>query len=377
MLDRLIRLRQELHQHPELSQREMLTAQRIHSFVSAHQPSEIITKIGGEGLAVCYNFSELGPTVAIRCELDALPIKEENQMPYRSVVKGVSHKCGHDGHMAIVAGLSQWLKKQTFNKGKIVLLFQPAEEIGKGAYDMLQDEKFISLGIDYMFALHNIPGEKMHSIITMDESFSAEVISCSIRLEGYESHAAEPEKGISPAVALSKLVANLSQLNVPETDDKNYAVLTPVYMTMGEQAYGISPAHGEIHYTIRTWSAEPMAELRSSIQQKVETICKEEQLKFEIEWFEHFAAARNINSCNNLIRKAARASDFNLLERPHPFKFGEDFGWFSKQYKTAMFGLGAGVDTPSLHSRTYDFPDELIETGMKMFREIISRLLQS
>ncbi len=376
MLDELIRLRQELHQHPELSHKETLTAQRIYSFVSAHQPSEIITKIGGEGLAVCYNYSEVGPTVAIRCELDALPIEEENQLAYQSVVKGVSHKCGHDGHMAIVAGLSPWLREQNFNKGKVVLLFQPAEEIGKGAYDMVQDEKLASLGIDYMFALHNIPGEKKHSIITMDERFSAEVISCSIKLEGQESHAAEPEKGISPAAALSMLIAALSKLNVPQTQNNNYAVLTPVYMHMGEQAYGISPALGEIHYTIRTWSAETMAELRSRIQHQVEIVCKEERLRFKLEWFEHFAAAQNNSFCNKLVKQAARANDFDVIEKPHPFKFGEDFGWFSKAYKTAMFGLGAGRGTPALHSRTYDFPDELIETGVKMFEEIITRLLE-
>ena len=165
-------------------------------------------------MAFCYHFSDEGPTVAIRCELDALPITEHNQFAHQSTVSGVSHKCGHDGHMTIVAGLSPWLKEQDFTRGKVILLFQPAEEVGKGANEMLQDVRLAALEIDYMFALHNIPGEKLHSIITMDEGFSAEVISLSIKLEGQESHAAEPEKGISPAVGISLLVSSLSKLNV-------------------------------------------------------------------------------------------------------------------------------------------------------------------
>jgi metal-dependent amidase/aminoacylase/carboxypeptidase family protein len=98
-------LRKELHQHPELSGSEVNTASRIHSFVMKHHPTEIITGLGGNGMAVVYRFAEEGPTVVIRCELDALPIEEVNDFSYRSGHPGVSHKCGHDGHMATVAGL--------------------------------------------------------------------------------------------------------------------------------------------------------------------------------------------------------------------------------------------------------------------------------
>lgn len=376
MLDKLIELRHVLHRHPELSQQESATAQRIVDFVTPYGPSEVITKIGGEGLAFCYHFSDEGPTVAIRCELDALPITEHNQFAHQSTVSGVSHKCGHDGHMTIVAGLSPWLKEQDFTRGKVILLFQPAEEVGKGANEMLQDVRLAALEIDYMFALHNIPGEKLHSIITMDEGFSAEVISLSIKLEGQESHAAEPEKGISPAVGISLLVSSLSKLNVPEPDDKHYTVLTPVHINMGKKAYGVSPARGELHYTIRTWSAESIEELKSNIMQRVTEICAEERLEFEVDWFEYFPSANNNAICNTLIKEAASVNNFDVIKKPNPFKFGEDFGWFSKQYRTAMFGLGAGVDTPALHSRTYDFPDVIILTGLNMFKGIIVKILE-
>ena len=376
MLDKLINLRHELHRLPELSQQEKKTALRIKSFVAEYNPTEIITGIGGEGIVVIYNYNIDGPTIAIRCELDALPIVEENQFSYRSEVEGVSHKCGHDGHMAIVAGLCKWLENQEMESGRVVLIFQPSEENGKGAHQMLQDKRFTKLDIDYMFALHNIPGQKMHSIITMEQGFSAEVQSFSVKLTGHESHAAEPENGINPALGISELVARLDQLNLPDPCAANYTVLTPVYINMGEKSYGISPAEGEAHYTIRTWSTLYMDRLQGQIIEVIEEIGKTQKLDFKIDWFEHFPAAENNSVCNTIIRDAVKESDFDLIERPYPFKFGEDFGWFSKEYKAGMFGLGAGVDTPALHSRTYDFPDELIETGVAVFKEIIIKVLR-
>ena len=163
MISIIKNLRKELHQYPEVSGKEVNTAKRIKAFIEKHHPTEIIENIGGNGLAVVYEFGKQGKTIVIRCELDALPIEEKNDFEHRSTIKGVSHKCGHDGHMAIVAGLIFWLKEQLFTKGKVVLLFQPAEETGQGAYKVLQDKRFQELKADYVFALHNIPKEPLHN----------------------------------------------------------------------------------------------------------------------------------------------------------------------------------------------------------------------
>ncbi|WP_197678594.1 M20/M25/M40 family metallo-hydrolase [Maribacter dokdonensis] len=164
MIDTLVLLRKQLHENPELSGKEHETANRIVEFVKSFIPTQIIEGVGGTGVGVVYQFAESGPTVVIRCELDALPIVEENTFNYRSKNSGVSHKCGHDGHMTIVAGLAPWLKEATFKRGKVVLLFQPAEETGKGAANVIEDSRFKNLTIDYVFALHNLPGSKKHSI---------------------------------------------------------------------------------------------------------------------------------------------------------------------------------------------------------------------
>ncbi|WP_367392550.1 amidohydrolase [Lewinella sp. LCG006] len=372
----LIALRKDLHQHPELSGSEVATAQRISTFVATHgKPTEIITGIGGTGLAVVYAYANTGPTIVIRCELDALPIMEENTFAHRSLNDGVSHKCGHDGHMAIVAGLIFWLQEQTFKTGKVVLLFQPAEETGQGACRVVEDPRFKALNVDYVFALHNIPGEPLHRIITMKSGFSAEVQSFAIYLTGKEAHAAEPENGNNPALALAEIIKALAQLNVNEPAAENFAVLTPVYINLGQKSYGISPAQGELHYTIRTWSTAQMELLKARLEEIFTQVTATHQLAFDVSWFEHFPASSNEQECNDLVIAAAEENGFEIMRRAYPFKFGEDFGWFSKNYKTAMFGVGAGTTSPALHHANYDFPDELIPTGIAMFAGIISKIL--
>lgn len=375
MLKAVHQLRKDLHQHPELSGKEECTARRIESFIRQHYDTEIITGIGGNGLAAVYSFSNEGPVVVIRCELDALPIDERNDFAYRSTVNGVSHKCGHDGHMAIVAGLVYWLKEQSFQNGKLVLLFQPAEETGKGAEAVLNDPRFKQLHPDYVFALHNLPGEEKHSIIITEKVFTATVQSLAIYLEGKQAHASEPEKAINPAAAIAEMIHAFSSLQNPDQKVNQFALLTPIYMHLGEKAYGIAAGLGELHYTLRTWTEEEMQKLKQTIVSLVEGIAQKHQLKVNMEWFDYFPAVVNDKGCTQLVRNTAERNGYKVIEKTTPFRFGEDFGWFSRQYKVAMFGLGAGQEIPALHHNDYDFPDEIIETGMKMFQRVISEIL--
>ena len=372
----LVGLSKELHQYPELSGYEIETSKRIIKFLKLNNPTKIIDSIGGSGLAAIYDFGESGKTITIRCELDALPIQEINQFSHRSTTNGVSHKCGHDGHMAILSGVSSWLKNQKFQKGKVVLLFQPAEENGEGAYKVLNNQRFIELKIDYFFSLHNLPKEPMHSIVMNDAGFSAEVQSFSILLNGKESHAAEPENGINPAMAMAKIINELSATEIADTSRNDFTIMTPVHFLMGQKSYGISPALAELHYTLRTWTNAKMIELQQKIEDVVAAVSKDYDLEYKINWFEYFPATVNYPETNEYVYEAIKQNDFQLVNKSNPMKFGEDFGWYSKTYKTTMFGLGAGLDTSALHNADYDFPDEIIETGVKMFTSIISGILK-
>jgi len=373
----IVALRRELHSKPEVSNQEYATAEIIKRYMEKYEPTEIRDGIGGAGVAVIYSFPNEGKTITIRCELDALPIQEVNQMKYRSTSSGVSHKCGHDGHMAIVASLGAWLQKGEIDSGKVILLFQPAEENGQGAERVISDMKFAEQETDYIFALHNLPKEPMHDIIVMNEGFSAEVQSLIVSLRGKESHAAEPENGINPTLAISEIAQACAQLNVTDPENEAFAVLTPVHVSVGQPSYGISPGNGEIHYTIRTWQSNHMELLKTRILKIVAEISQRHSLDHDITWLEYFPASINDPESNNLVRMAAKDQGFTISEREYPFKFGEDFGWYTERYKTAIFGLGAGLNTPALHNADYDFPDEIISTGADMFKSIIKHILTS
>nr|WP_321412309.1 amidohydrolase [uncultured Allomuricauda sp.] len=375
MDNQLVALRHKLHADPDLSNREQGTADIIKEFIAPYSPSKIIEGIGGAGMAVVFKFSDNGPRITLRCELDALPIQETNTFPHKSNTNGVSHKCGHDGHMTIMAGIAKWLSVSHLKSGTIILLFQPAEETGEGALRMVKDKKFKGLQTDYVFALHNIPKVPLHSILITEQGFSAEVISVSIQLKGKESHASEPENGINPALALAEIVQSISKLNAPEPMDPKFAIVTPIHLKMGQTSYGISPANAELHYTLRTWNTDQMKKLQSKLTGIVDKVCKQWHLGSKLDWMEYFPASSVHNECTHLVRQAASSNNFPTVERPVPFKFGEDFGWFSKSYKTSMFGIGAGESTPALHNADYDFPDELITTGISMFKSIILNLL--
>ena len=375
MIQDLISFRKQLHQFPELSGFEDKTVRLLIDFLGEDHSTDLIPGIGGTGLAVIFSFKEPGPTVAIRCELDALPIDEANLFPHRSMNSGVSHKCGHDGHMAIIVGVGRLLQREPRAKGRVILLFQPAEEIGQGAKKMLEDERMKKLNIQYIFALHNIPGIPIHQILSFEQSFSAEVISMVVKFKGQTCHASEPEKGINPAKAISELIDILEQFNRSSEVSEDFSILTPICCKMGQTDYGISPGDGELHYTMRTWTQDTMRALQQKINRAIAEVGHRHQLQYDIQWLEYFPASKNDPFCNDIIQKAAIQNQFQLVNRQTPFRFGEDFGWFGNHYKCAMFGLGAGISTPPLHNMEYDFPDEIIPTGVAMFTSIIDLLL--
>lgn len=373
----LITLRHDLHRHPELSGQEIGTARRLIEFIEPQNPIQVITGLGGTGVALVFAFGNDGPTLLFRSELDALPIQETNTFAHQSGRAGVSHKCGHDGHSTILAGLSQWLSTAPLAKGRVILLFQPAEETGQGAKAVLDDPRFTDLRPDYVFALHNIPGYPMHEVIWVAGQFSPTVQSMAIRLFGKESHASEPENGINPAMAVAELVTAFSRYVVPDPARSDFALITPVHLLVGAREYGISAGYGEAHFTLRCWQPEGMTQLVTALESELAHICTRHGLRSDVNWFDYFPTTVNNDFCNEQIIQSASAAGLAVRQRPTPFKFGEDFGWLTQSFPGAMFGLGAGERTPALHNPDYDFPDELIETGVRVFQGIVEQMLSN
>ncbi len=369
----LIELRRTLHVYPELSGSEVKTAARIESYLSRYAPDEIVTGIGGAGLAAIYNDVADGPRIVVRCELDALPIPETIALDYSSQNPGAAHKCGHDGHMTIVAGLARLYHTRPPEKGTVILLYQPAEEIGKGALRIVEDKKFKALAPDYVFALHNLPGYPKGQIILREDVFASASRGLIIELTGATSHAAEPEKGRSPALAMAQMVEDLSAAPQLFTALHEAAKVTVIHARLGEIAFGTSPGYATVMATLRSYSQEVMNRLAQRCERLAVKAAETFGLKVSIRWDEEFPATVNDNSLVYMIDGAARELGYETHYEPHPFAWSEDFGHFTGCYPGAMFGLGAGENHPALHHPSYDFPDELIEPGIEMFAEIIRR----
>jgi amidohydrolase len=376
-LKELIQLRQELHKHPEVSGNEYKTAQRIFDFLSKYKPNQVIKNLGGVGILAIYKGKEDGKSILFRCELDALPIQEINEFDYKSLYEGVSHKCGHDGHMAILCGMVKTLHENPLEKGTVMLLFQPAEEDGNGAKRVINDSNFAAIKPDFAFALHNLPGYKKHQIVIKENTFTCAVNSMIIQLEGKTSHAGEPENGINPALAIAEITTFFNSKINTDVASKNYCLITPIHINMGEKAYGVSAGYGEIHFTVRSNSNSQMRIIESDLEENVKEIASKFNLKTKIDWTQSFQANENNVEAVNFIRKSASILNLDTLEKELPFTFGEDFGLFTQNFKGAMLGLGSGENTPALHNPDYDFPDEIIQTGVQLFHQITKEILNA
>jgi len=371
----LISLRRELHKYPELSGKENNTAERIIKFAEKFNPDDIIKNIGGNGLAVIFKGNQEGKTILIRCELDALPIEEENQFDYKSSNDGVSHKCGHDGHMAIVSGLIPILSENKIDKGRVILLYQPAEETGEGAEKILHDEKFKSIKPDYVFALHNLPGFEKNKIVIKENEFASASKGLIIKLYGKTSHAAEPEKGITPSLAVAELIQWLVELPQKEKFDE-FSLVTIIHAKIGERAFGTTPGYAELMATLRSYKNEDMVKLQKKAEEIIDDVATKNNLKNEIEWVEEFPSTVNDKYCVDVIKQSAEENNLDIELIDVPFRWSEDFGHFTQKFKGALFGLGSGINQPQLHNPDYDFPDDIILTGTKIFYSIIKNVLE-
>lgn len=370
-----IEFRHHIHANPELSAVEKNTSDYVVSALKKLGIKKVNQGFSMHSVLAEIDGVEKGPTILFRCELDALPIQEDNVLAYRSKETGVSHKCGHDGHAAAMFRFAQKLVQNPLKKGKILLLFQSAEEIGAGAKGVIESGFLNQFSIDYTFAFHNFAGFAMGAIIAKQGLFTPCVESGVFELTGKTSHAAEPAKGINPALAIAEVVSYFNTLNEPNKASDNFFLATPIHIEMGEKAYGTSAGKAAIGYTFRTWRNDKFDAKKAQIVEQTNKIAQKHQLSLNVTWLETFNANTNDATAYRQIKSAAKANKLEVIDLENSFEFGEDFGLFTKKYKGAMFGIGSGIKQAPLHSSMFDFPDELIEIGASMFYRISEQVL--
>lgn len=374
-LAELTKWRRELHRRPELSGQEVETARKVEGTLAATGADRIVTGLGGHGVAAVYQGRAPGPTVMFRAELDGLPIEEVSAVPHRSIVPGRGHLCGHDGHTATVAALARGLARQRPARGRAVLMFQPAEENGAGAAAVVADPRFREIAPDYAFALHNMPGLPLGWVAVNVGPMSCASRGMRIVLSGKTAHAAMPEQGTSPMAVVARLLPGLTALGPGGALDEGFRLVTVTHARMGEPAFGIAPGYAEVWATLRTLTDAGMAALCAEAEALARAAAREAGLGVEIAYEDVFVHCENEPEAVAILRRALDAEGVPHGPEGQPMRPSEDFGRFGHHARAAMFFLGAGETHPKLHNPDYDYPDELIAIGARIFMRALRDLL--
>ena len=369
---RWIEIRKELHKFPELSGSEKQTSKRIYNLLSSFSPDELYSQVGGNGVMATFLSKNTGVKEAIlfRAELDAIAVQEESKAGHASEKEGVMHGCGHDGHMVILLGLAEYLYLNPPVKYNVSLLFQPAEETGKGAAEVLNDPVFKRQTFKRAYALHNLPGFGENEVIIRKGVFAAASTGLEIAITGRSSHAAYPEQGSNPSGILGRLVTFISDGFEEFKQGGSVNKIVCTYAQMGNVAYGISPGRAQMGVTIRSSDDEELKRATERIRSRVYAEAESFDGKVTIKQIEPFSATICDETGTELVETVAKRIGLKTYVMDEPFPWSEDFGEFRKKCPITLFGLGTGENHPPLHSEKYDFNDRLIEAGVKLFAKL-------
>lgn len=347
-------LRQKLHQIPEPSMYEIQTKAVLMDFISSETNLEIIDM--GFWFYAAYRFSDKAPSLAFRADFDAVTGED-----------GISrHLCGHDGHAAILAGLAMWISENKPSKN-VFLIFQPGEESGKGA--KICCDIFDREHIDEIYGLHNIPGKTLGSVLLRYGTFAAASVGLEICFKGAPAHAAYPEYGRNPARAISELIIQVDDW--VKADHRGMVLSTVIGIDVGSDRYGVSASEGTLRLTVRSEYAEEFEQLLSFINIRTQEMADAYGLDVTVIEHERFPSTENQDYCVDNIRKTADICGLTSEELPSLFRWSEDFGWYLKRVPGAFFGIGSGESCPELHTADYEFPDDIIPYGIKVFSGLI------
>ena len=355
-------LRHKLNLNAELSGHEKETNKIINDFLEATNPDVHYRNVGGYGIIAIYNGKETGKNILLRADIDGLNIPGGSQF---------SHRCGHDGHATILCGLAMRLGQARPKKGNVILLFQPAEETGEGAQSVINDPLFQELKIDTAFALHNLPGFTKHQIVIKKDCFASASLGLKLIFDGATSHASQPDKGNNPQYVVSSLLDAFRKKYENLRNDKYHTILTVTHVVIGEETFGVTPGHAEIWITLRSQDNNNLQDLTKYCIDLCDIKSKESNIKFSYSIHEAFSATINSVDEVNIVEQAATELNLSVNEITDAFPWSEDFGLFGSQCPICLFGLGCGIEHEPLHSPTYDFEDEIINTGVDIFERIV------
>jgi hippurate hydrolase len=354
--------RHHMHKHPELSFEEANTARYIADLVKSWG-YDVVEGVGKYGVVASLTAGNGPKSIGLRADTDALPIQEDNNLPYKSEVPNVAHLCGHDGHSTMLLAAGEYLASTKNFNGTVRLIFQPAEEIMGGGPAMIEDGLFERWPVDAVFGMHNMPGLELGKLHFRDGEMMAAVDNWEIELTGKGSHGSMPELSIDPVVAGSSLVMALQTIVARNVSPHSRAVVTVGAFISGNAGNVIAQS-AILRLSIRTTTPED----RKLVLGKVQSITAAQAESFgcTYEIREGPPGAVLVNDPGETEKAAAIAREAfgdDRVAYPGPSYLGsEDFAFMLQKKKGTYCLLGNG-DTPMVHHPQYVFDDAILPMG--------------
>jgi amidohydrolase len=381
LTDWLVATRREFHMHPELSHEEAETTQRITEILRGLNV-EVHGLQGLNGVVGLIRGNKKGKTIALRADIDALPIQELNQVAYKSQRDGIMHACGHDVHITIMLGVAKYLQESGLCQeltGNVKFLFQPAEEVGAGAREMIARGVLENPKVDEVFACHVSPDLPVGTVGVNRSQSHASADWFALRIKGKGAHGAHPSEGIDPIVAGSYFVTAVQSIisrNVPPTDT---AVITVGAFTAGRAA-NVIPEEALLEGTIRAFRDDIRNQVIERLREVIHGIEGTFRVACSHEIREGMPACVNDEHVSGFLYDvASHVLGSGKVNYVPPVTGSEDFALFAIERPSAIIRLGCGNSKKGfvhpLHSPYFDVDEEVLSIGVRLFVEAIRRAL--
>lgn len=339
----MVDVRRDLHRNPELSLKEERTGGIVAAFLE--EWGYRIRRVGGTGVHGFLEGAPGAPVIAIRADIDALPVQENTGLEFASACPGIMHACGHDIHTACALGAARMLaeaKREGGFSGGVVMLFQPAEELNKGAEALLRDGALDDPHVTMIFGLHNHPAYPARSVVLKEGPIMAAVDMLKIRILGVGSHGAIPHLSADPVVAAASVVLNLQTIVSRNVDPLDAAVIT-IGKVHGGAANNVIPEDVELNGTVRSFRPEVRDALHARIETVAASVATGLGCRAVVEIRRDLPAVTNdARSYACCFRAASEVVGTNGIIQATPSMGGEDFALYQGRIPGCMFWLGVG-----------------------------------
>ena len=373
ILPSVLQTRHHLHQNPELSGQEQQTGAYVAERLRALGVDDIQMGVAGHGVTGILRGTGDARMIALRADMDALPIEEASGLPYASQCPGVMHACGHDGHTATLLGTAAVLAELRGDlPGPVKLIFQPAEETVGGAEAMV--DAGVLEGVEAIYALHGWPNLEIGQIGCRPGPMMASADSFDLTIRGKGGHAAYPHLTVDPIMIGAQVISAWQTLASREVSPLDSVVVTVTQFHAGT-AYNVIPSTAHLAGTVRCLSNTVRAEMGAKMERLAQNICAAFRATCELDYSFGPPVVVNDARLNAQVEAVGREllGPANVTFLESPTMGAEDFAYYLLHIPGVMFRLGVGTEVSDLHTPTYNFSDGALPYGIQMFSHLALR----